>query len=133
MKPVFEDAFYYVAFLNKADVYHQKAVALSQFFRGPVVTTTWVLVEVADAFAGSVARQRIMPFIQTLEEDPDTNILSASMALFNRGLRLYHGRMDKEWTLTDCISFEAMREEGMTETLTGDRHFEQAGFKALLR
>jgi predicted nucleic acid-binding protein len=132
MKPVFADAFYYVALLNRGDVYHQRAVEISRHFRGPIVTTTWVLVEVADAFAGSASRQRIMPFIQALEDDPDTNILSASMALFNRGLRLYSERTDKDWTLTDCISFEAMREEGITEALTGDRHYEQAGFKALL-
>jgi uncharacterized protein len=41
-------------------------------------------------------------------------------------------RRDKEWSLTDCISFVVMKERGLTEALTADHHFEQAGFKALL-
>jgi uncharacterized protein len=46
---------------------------------------------------------------------------------------VFRQRPDKEWSLTDCISFAAMREENLTEALTGDRHFEQAGFRALLK
>jgi hypothetical protein len=49
-----------------------------------------------------------------------------------RGLDLFAGRSDKNWSLTDCISFVVMQDEGLTEALTGDSHFEQAGFKALL-
>ena len=45
---------------------------------------------------------------------------------------LYRHRKDKDWSLTDCISFAAMTDEGLTEALTADRHFEQAGFVALL-
>jgi uncharacterized protein len=46
---------------------------------------------------------------------------------------LYHSRPDKRWSLTDCISFTVMKEEGIAEALTGDHHFEQAGFHALLK
>jgi len=47
-------------------------------------------------------------------------------------LFLYSSRKDKEWTLTDCISFVVMKREGLGEALTGDHHFKQAGFTALL-
>jgi predicted nucleic acid-binding protein len=52
--------------------------------------------------------------------------------LFAAGVELYGTRPDKEWSLTDCISFVVMKREGLTDALTGDRHFEQAGFKVLL-
>ena len=56
-------------------------------------------------------------------------LVPASRELLQRGLALYHERPDKEWQLTDCVSFVVMREE----SLTGDHHFEQAGFNALLK
>jgi len=59
--------------------------------------------------------------------------LPASQELFERGLNLYRQRPDKDWSLTDCISFVVMREHGVTKALTADRHFEQAGFAILLR
>lgn len=58
--------------------------------------------------------------------------MPASRALLEEGISLYAARPDKDWSVTDCISFVVMRDEGMTHALTGDRHFEQAGFKALL-
>lgn len=59
--------------------------------------------------------------------------IAASPAHLADGLRLYRGRSDKEWSLTDCVSFNIMRERGLTSALTYDHHFEQAGFEALLR
>jgi predicted nucleic acid-binding protein len=53
--------------------------------------------------------------------------------LFDRGLELYEQRPDKKWSLTDCISFVVMKDEGLQEALTGDEHFQQAGFAASLR
>jgi predicted nucleic acid-binding protein len=51
--------------------------------------------------------------------------------IFELGLKLYSERSDKDWSLTDCISFEVMREQGLKEALTGDHHFKQAGYQAL--
>ena len=53
--------------------------------------------------------------------------------LMDRGLAIFAERQDKDWPLTDCISFVVMQEQGITEALTGDRHFEQAGFVAMLK
>jgi predicted nucleic acid-binding protein len=60
-------------------------------------------------------------------------VISTSEDIFDQGLSLYKERQDKGWGLTDCISFVVMRERAITEALAADRHFEQAGFKALLR
>jgi hypothetical protein len=58
--------------------------------------------------------------------------MPSSNELFAAGVELYATRPDKEWSLTDCISFVVMEREGLTDALTGDRHFEQSGFKVLL-
>ena len=60
-------------------------------------------------------------------------VLSSSPQLYAAGLNLYRRRRDKLWQLTDCISFAVMKEQHVREALTGDQHFEQAGFTALLR
>ncbi len=61
------------------------------------------------------------------------NIIPASTALMEEGISLFESRTDKRWGLTDCISFEVMRENGVVDALSADHHFEQAGFRALLR
>ena len=86
-----------------------------------------------EALAERQNRRAFEPFYQTLKEDQRMRIVPAEPSLWERGLTLYFQRPDKEWSLTDCISFVVMQEEGLTEALTGDHHFGQAGFKALLR
>lgn len=132
MIPRFADSFYYIALMNSEDRAHRPVAAFSAKAHGRVVTTTWVLVEVADAFATPRLRPLFLDLIQLIRSDPETEILSDS-ALFDRGLDLYARRPDKAWSLTDCISFVVMEDRGLVEALTGDRHFEQAGFRALLR
>ena len=78
-------------------------------------------------------RDRYVPFVEHLLSDPDTVFVPASELLFRQGRQLFAARPDKAWSLTDCISFVVMTERGLTEALTGDHHFEQAGFRALLR
>ena len=68
-----------------------------------------------------------------LRSESDAKIIAPEPGLFDQGCQLYFSRPDKEWSLTDCISFVVMQREGLTDALTGDRHFEQAGFHALLR
>jgi predicted nucleic acid-binding protein len=69
---------------------------------------------------------------EELDRDADTTVIPASQELFDKGVELYDARPDKQWSLTDCISFVLMEQRGITEALTADRHFEQAGFVALL-
>jgi predicted nucleic acid-binding protein len=75
----------------------------------------------------------VQPLITRWRHSPLSEVVPVSASLLNEAIELYHRYQDKAWTLTDCISFLIMRERGITEALTGDRHFEQAGFIAMLK
>jgi len=129
----FGDSFFFFALLNDADQAHGRADQLLDEF-DELVTTVWVLTEVADGFARPAHRRSAFPrLLRLLRTNDRVAIVPASQPLFERGLRLYLDRPDKEWSLTDCISFVVMREQGIAEALTGDHHFEQAGFTALVK
>jgi hypothetical protein len=130
VNPVFADTFYFLAIVHRDDAAHNRARSLSDGLREPILTTAWVLTEVADAMAGPGLRQVFLRLLETLKGDPTCTIVPPTEALFDQGLRLYGARADKDWSLTDCISFVVMRQHGITRALTGDRHFEQAGFEA---
>ena len=133
MMVAFADTFYYLAILHPADEAHQRTLALSEKRGGRIITTTWVLTEVADALCAPVNHPVLIRLIEAIRSDPNTEIVPPSEDLFNRGLDLYARRIDISLSLTDCISFVVMAERGLTEALTGDHPFEQAGFRALLR
>jgi predicted nucleic acid-binding protein len=98
-----------------------------------VVTTMWVLTELGDALHHGRNRETFARFLDALDGHEDFEVVPASPELFQRGVELFRARPDKEWSLTDCISFIVMDEKELSEALTGDRHFEQAGFKPLLK
>jgi predicted nucleic acid-binding protein len=133
MSAVFADAFYFVARLNRRDQHHERVVAFSHTFRARLLTTDWVLMEVADALAKSECRPRVRDFVLHLRSSAACEIVPASRELLDRALDLYNQYRDKQWTLTDCVSFVVMRERGLVASLTEDHHFEQAGFTALLK
>jgi predicted nucleic acid-binding protein len=97
-----------------------------------ILTTHWVLVEVADALSAPNYRVDVARFLRELSQDAGTEVVGPDEALYDRGLDLYARRPDKSWSLTDCISFVVMAQRSLTDALTGDRHFDQAGFRALL-
>lgn len=112
---------------------HAKAVEWSKAYRGRLVTTEWVLIELADGLASSRQRSLFPEVRRDLLANPQYQVVSLDMPLYERGLALYEARPDKEWSLTDCISFVVMKRDGITDVLTGDHHFEQAGFVTLLK
>jgi predicted nucleic acid-binding protein len=134
MSSVFTDTYYFLALLNPKDRGHSKAAAFTKTFTGRMITTGWVLTELADALAStSQGRAEFLSTREDLLADSDVRIISCEDALMEEGIRLYSQRADKQWSLTDCISFVVMGREGLTDALTGDHHFEQAGFTALLK
>ena len=136
MRPVFADTFYWIALLNPDDPDHDRVTAfdLSQQ-RPPLVTTEEVLVEFLTYFSGhgSLLRNKAAAVAYALHEESDVRLLPQTSQSFSAGLRLYVERSDKEYSLTDCISMSAMKAEGITDSATADRHFEQEGFRALFR
>jgi uncharacterized protein len=133
MKLVFADTFYFFAFVNPQDAAHRRAIRFSQNSATPLITTGWVLTEVADGLAKTPNRHLFRFLLRMLDSSASNRIEWGDAPLFRRGAALYDARPDKKWSLTDCISFVVMREHGITEALTGDHHFEQAGFTALLK
>ena len=132
MTECFADAFVFFAAVNARDRHHARAVAELSATRGPLVTTAWVVTELADGLSDARTRRTFVTLHARLLADPRFVLVPATQALFERGLELYGRRMDKDWSLTDCVSFVVMRERGITDALTADHHFEQAGFRALL-
>jgi predicted nucleic acid-binding protein len=130
---VFADTFHFLALLNSSDPAHVRAIEASCVPGREFVTTEFVLLELADALA--YPRDRVEFFVvrDAITNDPSFHIVPASTELLARGIQFYRERPDKEWSLTDCISFVVMAEKELSEALTGDRHFEQAGFKPLLK
>jgi predicted nucleic acid-binding protein len=126
VKEAFADTFYFLALLDRRDAHHQRVVEFATSYRGALVTTRWVLAEAANALGGSPVRPAVARLLRQVEEDASFRVIRDSDALYERGLALFAMRRDKEWSLTDCVSFVVM------DALTADRHFEQAGFKALL-
>jgi uncharacterized protein len=133
MKPVFADTSFYIALLSPTDTRHSKAVEWSEAWLGRQITTEYVLIELGGAISRSRDRSLLVPFFEQILADSGTTFIPASASLFRRGLALFGARFDKNWSLTDCISFVVMKQRRLTGALSTDRHFEQAGFRALLR
>ena len=129
----FADTFYFLALLTREDESHAHAVAILKDLKTEIITTAWVLTEVADGLAPARNRAGFGRLLDVLQDNSWVTILPPEPDLYERGVALYLARTDKDWSLTDCISFVTMQERGITEALTGDRHFEQAGFVALLK
>ena len=129
----FADTSFYVAILNTRDEWHSLAVECSRQFRGLLVTTDFVLIELGNWLSRSGDRAAFVRLMAQLRSDPKTIIFPASRDAFDQGFDLYEHRPDKDWSLTDCISFTIMQRDGLTEALTADHHFEQAGFTILLK
>jgi predicted nucleic acid-binding protein len=129
----FVDAGYWIALVNVRDEFHARARALASALRGPLVTTDAVLLEVGDALARLATRRFAVTLLQEIDAAHGIEVIPLNRSLYHRAFDLYAARLDKEWGLTDCISFVVMRDRGIPEALAADRHFVQAGFRALLR
>jgi predicted nucleic acid-binding protein len=133
---IFLDTSYAVALAAPSDRLHREAQKLSTWLqeeRPHVFTTRAVLLEIGNALSKPLFRQGTVRLLMSLETDPRVQVIPISDDLFVRGLELFYQRRDKSWGLVDCISFEVMREHAVNDSLTSDGHFEQAGFRALLR
>ena len=133
MSSVFADTLFFLALLNREDPGHARATQLSRDDHRRRVTTDWVLVEVGDALARTGNRDVFAGFYDWIRNHSGTTIVPATRSLLENGVLFYRYRRDKDWPLTDCISFVVLEDEEIREALTGDKHFEQPGFAALLK
>jgi uncharacterized protein len=130
---LFLDTAFIQALLNPRDKYHRSAKQL--FPRIRAATEVWIteaiFAEVGNALSG-VNRNGAVQFIQQCYRTENIRVVSVDTELLIQALALYRSRPDKTWGLTDCISFVVMQQQNLIDAVTADRHFLQAGFRALM-
>jgi uncharacterized protein len=136
MRKVFADALYWIATVKPNDPYGRTAREARQAV-GPciLVTTDEVLGEFVTAFShgGSGMRARAVRTVRNILDSPDVQVVAQSRHSFLRALDRFSNRPDKEYSLTDCSSLNAMDVEGIQDVLTNDHHFQQEGYNVLIR
>ncbi|HWM89880.1 MAG TPA: PIN domain-containing protein [Thermoanaerobaculia bacterium] len=134
-KAVFLDTNGWLALLNSADALHSTATACwFDLIRSgtSVLLTDWIVAETGNGLARTRARERFAEAVKLIQASTSARLVAMEPSLLERALALYNERKDKTWGLVDCASFLVMREVGVLEAFTNDRHFAQAGFKCLL-
>ena len=129
---VFADTAYFIALLNGKDTAHGLALSYARRRFREIVVTEFILLELADAFSRPPDRADFLTMDGHVRQTPTYTVVPVSAELLQRGRELFAARPDKAWSLTDCTSFVVMQEHGLTDALTTDHHFTQAGFRALL-
>ncbi len=127
------DTSYLIALAIPRDGLHARALAWSEYLPERFLVTEYVLWETLNALSAPSNREMGHVAIEGIRANPQIEVRPASQRLFDEGLAMHARMHDKAWSMTDCVSFAVMRESNIAEALTYDRHFEQAGFRALLR
>jgi uncharacterized protein len=127
------DTGYFLALCQPRDALHQRARAWAAAIAEPLLVTEYVPWETVNSLSQPVDRPKAHALLGVVRGAPGYEVVPAGSELFERGLQLHAQRLDKEWSLTDCISFVVMADRGIFRALSHDHHFEQAGFEALLR
>ena len=134
MKRVFTDTSYWVAILRDNDQWHDIAIlVINELGKTEIITTESVLIEVLNYFSEykSDIKDFVANYVEEILKDDETLVLLHNHDDFLKALELYKSRLDKGYSLTDCVSMNSMREIGISEVLTNDQHFEQEGFTKL--
>lgn len=130
---VFMDTYGLIAWISTRDAAHQRVKSYLDSYSGNIVTTEWVLLEFADAFSQSSTKPFAIEAIKRIHRLPMFLVVGFEPTVYQAGFDLYEIRSDKDWSLTDCTSFAVMTQRGLSEALTADHHFEQAGFRAVFK
>ncbi len=133
MMKILIDTSFVVALVNNKDEDHEKALKLSVEFDGiPSIITDAVLLEIGNALSRRF-KQECIGTIEGFFASREIEIIRLDETLFDKAFDFYKSHPDKTWGLVDCISFVVMHEHGITDALTYDKHFVQAGFRARMR
>jgi predicted nucleic acid-binding protein len=128
----FIDTLFVIALINPRDQYHDKAVELaSKYENQPLLVTDAVLLEIGNGLARNY-KQEAIEIIEYFFTSEEVEIVHLTPELFDRAFELYKKYEDKDWGLIDCITFVVMKDAGVSEALTFDQHFQQAGFNVLM-
>lgn len=136
MIELFLDTSFAISLASKNDEMHSRAISLAKGFtkkKNLIVTSQAVLLEIGNSLARKHSRQFCVRYLEDLRSDAFTLIVSLTDEIYDRAFDLFSKRSDKEWGMVDCISFIIMADRKISDALTADEHFIQAGFRALLR
>jgi predicted nucleic acid-binding protein len=136
MTSIFADTSYWIALLNPRDALHNKALSVSTKFSATrIITSEMVLVELLNSFSEGDSRSRraAARLAEILRATARVNVVRQTPEQFEAALQGYKRADDKNWSITDCASFQIMERERIRSAFTHDRHFSQAGYEALLR
>ena len=120
---------------SATDAYHSKALEIAQQLESShtlLVTTRAVVLEVGNALSRRGYRAAAVDLLESIDNDPRIQVVPISEDLYQEAFALFKNRSDKDWGLTDCLSFVVMERRKLTDALTADHHFRQAGFRPLL-
>jgi uncharacterized protein len=133
MKRIFVDTVHWIGLASPKDQCHEQATRLhKRLWPFRAVTTDEVLTEFLNRLSRTAElRKAVADMVQAIHRDPNIQVLPQTRNSFWGGLKLYQERPDKEYSLTDCISMQAMWDEDISDVLTEDKHFRQEGFNAL--
>lgn len=133
---VFIDTAGWVALVHRGDNLHRKTVEayrdIGAFMR---FSTDAVLIETCNAFSRADLRPLAISLMARVKESQTLGVLEivhVGEQLIQEGWEFFVNRMDKDWSLTDCISFVVMKKKGISKAITSYHHFKQAGFETLL-
>ena len=129
------DTSFLLALENRDDPFYEKAKSLAGDFerKDGILLLHWgILLEIGDGYARVERRKKGCGLLDRLQKETCFRLVPLTETLLQDAVALYGERIDKNWGLTDCISFVLMRQEGIVEALSADVHFRQAGFRALL-
>jgi uncharacterized protein len=132
----FFDTSYAVALTVEDDVHHARAQVISEQLEresAQLITTRAVIYEIGNSFSRLRLRSSGISLIEEIRTDSLVTIIDDTPDRFQSAFELFKKYQDKEWGLVDCLSFVVMAERQLTEALTADVHFTQAGYRALLR
>ncbi|HEV7743505.1 MAG TPA: PIN domain-containing protein [Pyrinomonadaceae bacterium] len=133
MTDVFVDTSFVVALVNEKDQNHSLALdPTERFTEQRFVTTDAILLEIGNALSRNFKRESVEIIEDFLTSD-DVQVIHLHPLPFRQAFDLYKSRSDKMWGLIDCVSFVTMKELGIIDALSADKHFEQAGFNILIK
>ncbi|MFT3879157.1 MAG: PIN domain-containing protein [Gemmatales bacterium] len=137
MKPVFVDTAGWAALANQREQHHQQATQLfEQYWKSKttLITTSAVLSELTALLTSRrVSKPEQVQFIEDINNDTAIQVIFVDIDLDASAWQLWRSRLDKSWTFVDCTSFVIMQKMNITDAITSDQHFEQAGFVRLLK
>lgn len=130
---ILADTGFFLALAQPRDSLHQRASQWARVIAEPLTVTDHIIWETVNALSAVADRPKAHALVRHIRNSGAYTLIPATTLLMDAGLKLHESRLDKSWSLTDCVSFVVMADRGITQALAHDHHFEQAGYLSLLR